>query len=196
MKNMTSGTIYSIRETPHNKEERNCPLCVSRFRPGHMAVHNDHDIPICELCAWENAATLASLLHLNESATYPLRGNPPAWVEEALEKRKNDPEQHIDALESNRLWLESYYGSNHTMLGAMLADLLNQQTDAALHSGDVETMKQARLLFIECYDKINDSIIPARPGFTLDSSDVETMKQARRIFDECADKIAANVIPL
>ena len=161
-----------------------------------MAVHNDHDIPICELCAWENAATLASLLHLNESATYPLRGNPPAWVEEALEKRKNEPEQHALALEYDLCWLDSYCISNHTMLGATLADLVHQEIMAALHSRDVETMKQARRLFKECADKLNASIIPARPGFTLDIVDDETMKQARQIFDECAGKIAANVIPL
>ena len=83
---MTNQDHFYIRRVQDFGTENKCPICKDSFTTKHLAVHDNYGQPICELCAWERAMTLAGLLYLSDVAGAYCHAEPPPHI---VEDRKS-----------------------------------------------------------------------------------------------------------
>lgn len=148
---MTDQEHYCIRRTQssHTGTENTCPVCGDGFTANYLAVYDTCGRPICELCAWEKAMTLAGLLYVADVAGALYHGEPPPHVVDGLEQRREDPER----IERQ---LKEAHKSLHDNGRGPLAELVAGQIKAALDSGKVEKMKQAQRLLSETRTQVGN----------------------------------------
>ena len=139
---MSNQDHFYIRRVQNPGTENKCPICKDSFTTKHLAVHDNCGQPICDLCAWENAMTLAGLLYLSDVAGAYCKAEAPPHVLDGLEQRREDPER----IERQ---LKEAYESLHDNGRGPLAELVAGQVKAALDSRKVEKMKQAQRLLSE-----------------------------------------------
>ena len=139
---MTDQNHFCIRRVQDGGAENKCPICKDSFTTKHLAVYDNYGQPICELCAWENAMTLAGLIYLCDTASTFYRGEYPSHIADGIEQRRNDPKRLKRELQEAHKSLQD----NQT---GPLAELVAGQIKAALDSRKVETMKQAQRLLSE-----------------------------------------------
>ncbi len=141
---MTTQDHFYIRRTEsiHIGTENKCPVCGDSFTANYLAVHDNCGQPICDLCAWENAMTLAGLLYLSDVAGGYCQAEAPPHVLDGLDQRRADPERL-------KRKLKEAYESLHDNGRGPLAELVAGQVKAALDSRKVEKMKQAQRLLSE-----------------------------------------------
>ena len=146
---MTNRDDFYIRHTQsiHIGTENKCPICGDSFTAKHLAVHDNCGQPICELCAWEQAMTLAGLLYLSDVAGGYYQGEPPPHIVDGLEQRRGDPERL-------KRKLKEAHKSLHDNGCGPLAELVAEQVKAALDSGKVETMIKAKALVDETRSRV------------------------------------------
>ncbi len=141
---MTNQGNFSLRhvESVRIGTENKCPVCGDSFTGNYLAVHDNCGQPICDLCAWEKAMTLAGLLYLSDVAGGYCQAEPPPHIVDGLEQRRADPERLKRKLKED-------YKSLHDNGCSSLAELVAGQVKAALDSGTVETMRKAKALVEE-----------------------------------------------
>ena len=146
---MTNQDHFYIRRVQDVGTENKCPICKDSFTTKHLAVHDNCGQPICDLCAWEKAMTLASLLYLCDVAGAFYHGEYPPHIADGIEQRRNDPKRLKRELQEAHKSLQN----NRT---GPLAELVAGQVKAALDSRKVETMKQAQRLLSETQMQVGD----------------------------------------
>ncbi len=141
---MTNQGNFSLRhvESVRIGTENKCPVCGDSFTGNYLAVHDNCGQPICELCAWEQAMTLAGLLYLSDVAGAYHQAEPPPHILDGLDQRRADPERL-------KRMLKEAYESLHDNGRGPLAEIVAGQVKAALDSGAVETMIKAKALVEE-----------------------------------------------
>ena len=146
---MTNRDDFYIRHTRsiHIGTENKCPICRDSFTAKHLAVHDNCGQPICELCAWEQAMTLAGLLYLSDVAGGYYQAEPPPHIVDGLDQRRADPERL-------KRELKEAHKSLHDNGRGPLAELVAGQVKAALDSGTVETMRKAEALVDETRSRV------------------------------------------
>ena len=94
---MTNRDDFYIRHTQsiHIGTENKCPVCGDSFTANYLAVHDNCGQPICELCAWEQAMTLAGLLYLSDVAGGYCQAEPPPHVVDGLEQRRGAKRHYL-----------------------------------------------------------------------------------------------------
>ncbi len=89
----THSSIFYIRDSRGLGVETKCPVCGDQCYPNDYVVFDGNHLPLCNLCAWDKAPGLASLIALGVASHYHSRGSTPDDVFESLEKRKSDPKR-------------------------------------------------------------------------------------------------------
>ena len=138
---ISQGQFY-IRDTRQCGVNIECPVCGDQCTPTEIAVFDGNNVPLCDLCAWDRAPELASLLILNAAARSHSAGGIPGDIWRALEKRKSDPERLQKELKEARDVLGRCNGS-------ILSELVTHEIEAALKGDDVPTKQNALKAFRE-----------------------------------------------
>ncbi len=150
---MENRDTFYIRRVQNVGTENKCPACGDSFTTSYLAVHQDNgpfnNEPICELCAWEKASSLAALLYLADVAGAYGHAEPPPHIVDGLEQRREDPER------IERQLKEAQESLQHNRTGP-LAELVAGQIKTALDSKKVELMKQAQRLLSETRIHVGD----------------------------------------
>ena len=146
---MENRDNFYIRRVQNPGTENKCPICKDSFTTNYLAVHDNCGQPICDLCAWEKAMTLAGLLYLSDVAGAYCQAEAPPHVLDGLEQRREDPER----IERQ---LREAYESLHDNGRGPLAELVAGQVKAALDSRKVEKMKQAQRLLSETRNQVGN----------------------------------------
>ena len=136
---MTTQEHFYVRDTRSLGVDPECPVCGDRLSLTNFAVFDGNNEPLCDLCAWERAPELASLVNLNAAAHYHNMGGVPDDVFRAMEKRRADTKRIKRKLQDA---LARPDGWEHNSL----REVLKGQIKAALDSGKVETMRRAHQL--------------------------------------------------
>ena len=119
-----------------------CSVCGDDLSPADYRVFSGNGAPLCDLCAWNKASGLANILSVSDDLNRYYQGEPPATVQEAIEKRRNDPERLHKELEQARDVLGRRNGS-------ILAELVTHEIEAALKRDDVDIKRNALKAFRE-----------------------------------------------
>ena len=129
---------FCIRMRQRHKVE--CPICGDSFTTSGVDVCGPDNVPVCDLCAWEHATSLAGLVMLFDATAAFYHGECPPHVWERIKKRRNDPKR-----------LKKELQKDHDSIGSNgpLGEFLKGQLKAALDGKDVEKLKAAKLLFEE-----------------------------------------------
>ncbi len=136
-----------IRQGQNVGTENKCPVCGDSFTANYLAVHDYGGQPLCDLCAWEKAMTLAGLLYLSNAACAYHMAEPPPHIVDGLEQRRGDPKRLKRKLkEAHKSLQDNGFGP--------LAELVAGQVKAALDSGKVETMIKAQALVDETRSRV------------------------------------------
>ena len=153
---MVNRDKFYIRRVQNVGTGNKCPACEDSFTTSYLAVHQDNgpfnNEPICELCAWEKASSLAALLYLADVAGAYGHAEPPPHIVDGLEQRRADPERLKRRLKED-------HKSLHDNGCSPLAELVAGQVKAALDSGTVETMRKAKALVEETRNYVPRSVI-------------------------------------
>ncbi len=134
------SSIFYIRDSRGLGVDTKCPVCGDQCYPNDYVVFDGNHLPLCNLCAWDKAPGLASLLSLAAACHQYHQGEPPAAVWEDLKQRESDPKRLKKELQKDY----DSIGPN-----GPLGEFLKKELKAALNGKDVEKLKRAKLLFEE-----------------------------------------------
>ncbi len=141
---MTDRYDFNISFTRDHNSRVTCPICRDQFTTGYVDVHDAHNTPICNLCAWENADGLASMLSLSEAAHNHGEGGLPSAIREALKRREADPEQLRKFLADVR---ETIYPGGQV---TPLRELMSNEIQSALSGDNVGHLQAVKRMLDEC----------------------------------------------
>ena len=95
---MSNLHSFSIQQSERSHIDAECPVCGDSFTVFWLAVHNVNIEQISNLCAWENAPELASLIYLHFETYRHNRRGVPDDINKALKQRKSHPKRHPHSL--------------------------------------------------------------------------------------------------